>query len=29
MTAVKSRFVLFLEKDWKLVEPRETVYEQV
>jgi hypothetical protein len=29
MRAVKSRFVLFLEKDWKLVEPRQTVIEQV
>lgn len=29
MRAVKSRFVLFLEKDWKLVEPRQTVIEQL
>jgi hypothetical protein len=29
MKAVKSRFVLFLEKDWKLVEPREKVIEQL
>lgn len=29
MRVVKSRFVLFLEKDWKLIESREHVYEQV